>query len=235
MYAKLATDGGRSLRVLVVDDHRDAADSLALLLRLWGYLPWVAYDAATAFQLYAITCPDVALIDLAMPGMDGTALARCIREAFPERGAKLAAVSGYADQAHRRLALASGFDRYFIKPLEVSELHAWLARIGKTLGCGAGYQSAPASPTPYRFKLFVSGNDRRTRRALATLDGICAEGLLPQPSIQIVDVREQPELAEVQKVLATPLLVKEAPSPVARIIGELIDRQAVLRGLGIAV
>lgn len=104
------------MRVLVVDDNHDCADSQALVIKAWGFEVRVAYDGATALQIHHECCPDVTLIDIGMPEMDGCALARQLR-AGPRCGA-LFALSGYTDRESRQQATAAGFDDYFVKPAD---------------------------------------------------------------------------------------------------------------------
>jgi DNA-binding response OmpR family regulator len=116
----------RTLRVLVVDDCRDTAESLSMLLQFWGHDVRVAYSATPVLELTAVDRPDVLLLDLAMPGMDGFELARQLRRRAALDDSLLIAITGYADEAHRRLGLAAGFDRYLVKPVEPSTLEELL-------------------------------------------------------------------------------------------------------------
>jgi two-component system, OmpR family, response regulator len=108
--------GPPGLRLLVVDDNRDAADSLAMLLGLWGHRARVAYDGASALRAAGAEPPDAVLLDLGMPGLDGYDLATDLRPAA------LIAVTGYADRAHRDRADAAGFDHFFVKPVDLDAL-----------------------------------------------------------------------------------------------------------------
>src|ERR1700726_90899 len=81
------------LRVLVVDDNRDAADSLALLLSFWGHEVQVAYDGASAFQVACSCRPSVMLLDIGLPKLDGHQLARQLRQEPSLKGAILIAVT----------------------------------------------------------------------------------------------------------------------------------------------
>jgi len=80
-------------------------------------------------------------------------------------------------------------------------------------------------------KLYVTGMTPRAERAVANLRRICAEELDGQYDLVIIDVLENPQLAEDEKILATPTLIKELPRPVRRIIGDLSDKERVLLGL----
>ena len=111
-----------SLRVLVVDDDPDNADSLALLLRLRGHDARVAYDGAAALVSVKERPADVVLMDWAMPGLDGGELARRLREEDGMRSALLVCVSGYGQDDDRRQAKEAGFDHHFTKPLFADDL-----------------------------------------------------------------------------------------------------------------
>jgi len=82
-------------------------------------------------------------------------------------------------------------------------------------------------------KLYVTGQTPRTRRAITNLYRICEEELQGKYEIVIIDVLEQPKLAESEKILMTPTLVKQLPPPLRRMIGDLSDKEQVLLGLEI--
>ena len=88
-------DGARMLRVLVVDDNRDCADSLSMLVNLWGHDVQTAYDGAAALEMTVARQPDVVLLDLSMPKMDGCQMARQLRQQT--------AFSRYSADRHHRL------------------------------------------------------------------------------------------------------------------------------------
>jgi circadian clock protein KaiB len=83
----------------------------------------------------------------------------------------------------------------------------------------------------YVLKLFISGSGPRTELAIENLRRICDTDLDGQYSLEIIDVTEQPEAAETERILATPTLIKQLPPPLRRIIGDLSDREKVLLGL----
>jgi len=83
----------------------------------------------------------------------------------------------------------------------------------------------------FLLKLYVSGQTPRSQRAIANLQRICAEALSDQYEMVVIDILERPQLAEDEKIMATPTLVKELPKPVRRIIGDLSDLEMVLLGL----
>ncbi|MBR8832338.1 MAG: Circadian clock protein KaiB [Chroococcopsis gigantea SAG 12.99] len=85
----------------------------------------------------------------------------------------------------------------------------------------------------YILKLYITGNSTKSQRAIANLFRICREELSNQYSIEIIDVLEQPHLAEQEKILVTPTLIKQLPQPLQRIIGDMSNTQKVLLGLDV--
>ncbi len=120
--AERASTAGRRLRILVVEDNQDAAESLATMLQLWGHEVRVAYDGLAALRLAEAETPDVILSDIGLPGMDGYELARHLR-ARPAFGrVVLVALSGYGRDEDRRQAAEAGFDHHLVKPPEMDTL-----------------------------------------------------------------------------------------------------------------
>lgn len=83
----------------------------------------------------------------------------------------------------------------------------------------------------YLLKLYITGNTPRSQRAIANLLRICQEELSEQYQVEIVDVLEQPEMAEQEKILVTPTLIKQLPPPLQRIIGDMSNTDTLLLGL----
>jgi PAS domain S-box-containing protein len=125
-----AQRAGGPVRVLVVDDNDDAAHSLAELLRLSGYAVKTARDGMSALGVAAAFRPEVALLDLGLPGMDGFELARRLRAEPMTHAAMLVAVTGYGREEDVRAALAAGFDHHLVKPVNLCALHELLATAG---------------------------------------------------------------------------------------------------------
>jgi signal transduction histidine kinase/ActR/RegA family two-component response regulator len=124
----LAAAGERSLRILVIEDNRDARDGLRLLLESWGHRVDEAADGRRGLELALLSRPDVALVDVGLPGLDGYEVAQAIR-ATPERGRPLlAAVTGYGQPEDERRAREAGFDAHLVKPIDPDELRRFLAR-----------------------------------------------------------------------------------------------------------
>jgi PAS domain S-box-containing protein len=116
-------------RILVVDDNRDAADSLSMVLKFLGADVRVARDGRQALEEFDAYDPAVVLLDIGMPGMDGYEVARRIRRRFPERRASIVALTGWGQEKDRRMAQEAGFDHHLIKPAEIGALQALLASI----------------------------------------------------------------------------------------------------------
>ena len=116
------------LLALVVDDARDCAESLALLLRFWGEEAVVAYDGPAALEAARSRAPDVVLLDIAMPKMDGYELARRLRQTEGVEQAPLVAVSGHGQEADVRRCKEAGIDCHFTKPVDPEELKQVLVR-----------------------------------------------------------------------------------------------------------
>ena len=87
----------------------------------------------------------------------------------------------------------------------------------------------------YVIKLYITGQTSRSQRAIANLRRICEEELAGQYDLVVIDLLERPQLAEDEKILATPTVVKELPAPIRRIIGDLSDSERVLLGLDLRV
>lgn len=121
------------LRVLIADDDADTADSLAMLLNLWGHEVGLARTGAEALAMVYLIRPDVLLLDVAMPDLDGYRVARAIRDQPSLDGVLLVAITGYADDAHRQLGLKAGFDHYLVKPVEPAVVEALLLTTGVNL------------------------------------------------------------------------------------------------------
>jgi two-component system CheB/CheR fusion protein len=114
-------------RVLVVDDNVDAAESLATLLAIDGHHVRVAYSGPEAVEVARVFAPDVVLLDLGLPGMDGCAVACALRADPTLRGACLIAVSGYGQEQDRRRSREAGFDHHLVKPVAPDVLRTLLA------------------------------------------------------------------------------------------------------------
>ena len=124
--AALAWGEFDGLRALVVDDNRDAADSLGALLEILGCKASVFYSASSALSGMDGAAPDIGLFDLGMAGMDGFELAQKIRKVDGCRNILLVAVTGWGQPEDRARTAAAGFDRHLVKPVELERLKAAL-------------------------------------------------------------------------------------------------------------
>ena len=121
----------RESRVLVVDNDCDCAESLAVLIRRWNYDVRVAYSATAAVRTTATWPPDVALIDLIMPQIDGFELAYLLKSRPGLEHLVLMAVTGLVEASHGERARNAGFEYCFLKPTNVEALHSALARVAR--------------------------------------------------------------------------------------------------------
>jgi CheY-like chemotaxis protein len=133
-------------RILVVDDNRDAAESTKVLLELGGHEVKMVDDGNQALASASVFAPDVVLLDIGLPMMDGYEVARRLREVAETRASCLIALTGYGQPADRERARAAGFDHHLTKPAAPDALlgliDAWIE--------SSGAQRSPA--------LAVSGN-----------------------------------------------------------------------------
>ena len=122
-------DGPSKRRILVVDDNRDSADSLATVLQLMGHDIHKAYDGLESVQAAATFRPDVVLLDIGLPKMNGYEAARRIREQSWGTGMALIALTGWGTEEDKRRAMEAGFDHHLTKPVEPVALEKLLALI----------------------------------------------------------------------------------------------------------
>jgi len=130
----------RPLRIMIVDDNADAASSLASLLAADGHRTMVASSAEQALDMLNAekdsAAPEVFLLDIGLPDLDGHALAGRLRSQPATARALLVAVTGYGQEDDRRSALAAGFDHYFVKPVDADRLRNILRRLAQAGGPG---------------------------------------------------------------------------------------------------
>jgi signal transduction histidine kinase len=116
----------QSRRILVVDDNQDAAESLAMLLRMSGHEVMIAHDGHQALAIAAIERPGVVLLDIGLPGMDGYEVCRRVRQQGLA-DAQIIAMTGYGQDRDRERSREAGFDTHTVKPVEIQELMQLLA------------------------------------------------------------------------------------------------------------
>ena len=116
-------------RVLVVDDNRDAAASIGMLLEFMGHAVRIAHDGVEAVAVAKAEAPALMLVDIGLPGMDGYEVARCIRREPALRGTRLVALTGYGREDDKQRAQAAGFDHHLVKPAELDTLREVVGRL----------------------------------------------------------------------------------------------------------
>ncbi len=121
----------RSLNVLVVEDNVDAGDTLGMLLRLWGHNVQLARSGSTALEMASMSRPDVVLLDIGLPGMDGYQVAKLLRMRPEFKDVTMCALTGYTpSEADRLRQQKTGFDHYFVKPVAMAKLLELFQTIG---------------------------------------------------------------------------------------------------------
>jgi CheY-like chemotaxis protein len=118
------------LRVLVVDDHEDTRETLALLLRMWGHEVRLAHDGPSALEASRDFRPQVVLLDIALPRLNGWEVGRRLRQQEGIRPVLLVAVTGYAREQDQVRSREAGFDAHLPKPCDLEELQRLLAVAG---------------------------------------------------------------------------------------------------------
>ncbi len=124
-----SAESGASRRVLVVDDNVEGAESLAELLRLWGHRVEVAHDGPSGLAAAAEQRPEVVLLDIGLPGLDGYEVGRRLRADEATRGVTLVAVTGYGEQVHGGRLEEVGFDKLLVKPVQLPDLQQLLGGV----------------------------------------------------------------------------------------------------------
>jgi CheY-like chemotaxis protein len=113
-------------RILVVDDNHDTADTLAMLLQASGHDARTAADGPQALAQLKYYKPDMVVLDIGLPGMDGYTIARQMRAQPDLESTTLVALTGYDREEDRRKSLEAGFNHYLVKPVELKDLVALL-------------------------------------------------------------------------------------------------------------
>jgi PAS domain S-box-containing protein len=115
-------------RVLVADDNRDSAETLAMLLRVEGHEVMIAHDGSAALAAFGGFAPDIVLLDIGMPGPNGYEVARQIRQSRAGAGTTLIAITGWGQESDKERAFAAGFDHHLTKPVDTVQLSGLLER-----------------------------------------------------------------------------------------------------------
>jgi signal transduction histidine kinase/ActR/RegA family two-component response regulator len=120
---------GKSLQIMVVDDNRDAANTLKMFLNMAGHDVLIEYAAQDAIERAKVASPHVYLLDIGLPDMDGLELARTLRAMPRASSPTLIAITGYSQELDREKSRDAGFDHHFVKPIDTSQLLALLSQI----------------------------------------------------------------------------------------------------------
>ena len=104
-------------RLLVVDDNKDAAESMSMLLEMWGHDVAYAYDGPTALETAEQWRPEAVFLDIGLPGMDGYEVAERLRELPQAKDAVLIAITGYGQEDDRLRSRQAGIDHHLVKPV----------------------------------------------------------------------------------------------------------------------
>jgi len=111
-------------RVLVVDDNKDAAESMSMLLEMWGHEVVYAYDGPTALETARKWQPQAVFLDIGLPGMDGYQVAERLRELPKGKDTILIAITGYGQDDDRRRSRRAGIDHHLVKPVAPDALRS---------------------------------------------------------------------------------------------------------------
>jgi CheY-like chemotaxis protein len=125
----IQTDEDKQLTVLVVDDQADAADTVARLLSMMGYRTRAAYSASEAIQIFREFKPRVVLMDIGMPEMSGFEAAACIRMLPEGTSTTIIALTGFGEDAHKRLSHEASMDYHLVKPAAADKLDEVLKKV----------------------------------------------------------------------------------------------------------
>lgn len=123
----------RSLKVLVVDDNADTVLSITMLLKASGHDVRAAHDGPTALQIALDYRPDVVLLDIGLPGLNGYEVAKRIRQQPDFENVVLVALTGYGQDSDRQNSLQAGFDHHLVKPARLAQLQKILATVSEQL------------------------------------------------------------------------------------------------------
>jgi PAS domain S-box-containing protein len=126
---EVAEPTGSRLRVLVVDDNLDHAETVTLLLEAWGHHVRMVNDGPAVLQVALEYHPDVVLLDIGLPGLDGFEVAKRLRQLPVFQNIVLIALTGYGQEADRQRSQVAGFDHHLVKPVDISQLENILAHV----------------------------------------------------------------------------------------------------------
>jgi DNA-binding response OmpR family regulator len=121
-------------RILIVEDNNDIAESLGTFLAMDGHTVSIAQDGAIALEMLRSFEPEIVLLDIGLPGMDGYEVARRMRGEANREKLIIVAMSGYGDEQHRRKSIEAGCDDHLVKPVQPDTLRSFLNGLGTASG-----------------------------------------------------------------------------------------------------
>ena len=119
----------RFSKILLVDDSKFLADTLAIFFQLDGFSARATYGGQAAIDAFEDEVPDIAFVDIDMPGMNGLDVARHVRASKRARGTLLVALSGWEEDEQRREAFNAGYDHFLAKPVDVNSIRAFMSKL----------------------------------------------------------------------------------------------------------
>ena len=131
MKTNMKPESAKSLRILIVDDNRDGADALGLLVEALGHQVHVTYGGKQALDVARAFRPDLKLVDLLMPDMGGCEFTKIVRQIPSFVKTKIVAVTGQKENADKALASRAGFDEFLVKPASLAEIQAVLDSVDR--------------------------------------------------------------------------------------------------------
>lgn len=166
--------GSPLLRVLIVDQDADCAQSLATLTGLWGHQARIAHDGLAALASAAIEPPDVVIADIALPLMNGYNLAKALRRQPGLKTLLLIAVTGYGDNAHRLLCREAGFNLFLVKPVRPQTLESLLLFARDRLGA-----PLDAIAPSWAYGILAADQEQRNGLLASRSEATCAAVAVP--------------------------------------------------------
>jgi len=135
-------------RVLIVDDNQDATQTLATLMKMWNYEVQIAHDGLSALSIAKTFQPDVAFLDVGLPGMNGFEVAKQLRRLLNHRSLLVVALSGYGQDEHRQQAREADIDHYLVKPVPPEVLQDFLLKSESVPATSSRITSGSISSNP---------------------------------------------------------------------------------------
>jgi circadian clock protein KaiB len=218
-----------SKRILVIDDDLSIRQSFAIALENTGYLIETAESGEAGIEKTGKGKYDLIYLDLRMPGLNGAETLRELRKI--DKDVPIYIITGFYGEYFHGLQEATkegiGFE-VLKKPVGGDQIAAITRDMLK------GVESIQqGGKSMYQLRLHIVDTTRNSTQAIQELEALLEAKFKGQYSLEIIDVLTNPELAEVDKVLATPTVIKLAPGPKTRIVGGLSDHEKVLDGLGL--